>query len=269
MHEIASVPVKITEIRDETPTIKTFEFDGCFSSKAGQFCMVWILGVDEVPMGFSSPSSITVQKVGEATEALFSLDVGDTIGIKGPLGNGYTPKGRVLAIAGGVGAAPLRPLALEGLADTFILGARTADEIVYKDELGCMTDLRISTDDGSCGHHGFVTDLLTGADNVRGQNEEGVDPEDYDTICVCGPEIMMKNVLRILDWAGVSDRAQFSLVRYMKCGVGICGSCCLDDGGLRVCRDGPVFSGTDLLKSSEFGNYSRDATGRRVPGGSH
>ncbi|EHQ35679.1 dihydroorotate dehydrogenase electron transfer subunit [Methanoplanus limicola] len=265
MHEIASVPVKITEIRDETPTIKTFEFDGCFSSKAGQFCMVWIPGVDEVPMGFSSPSSITVQKVGEATEALFSLNVGDTIGIKGPLGNGYTPEGRVLVIAGGVGAAPLRPLALEGLADTFILGARTADEIVYKDELGSLTDLRISTDDGSYGHHGFVTDLLAGA----GRGGSGVDPEDYDTICVCGPEIMMKNVLRILNEKDLSDRAQFSLVRYMKCGVGICGSCCLDDAGLRVCRDGPVFSGTDLLKSFEFGNYSRDATGRRVSGGGH
>ncbi|UUX92698.1 dihydroorotate dehydrogenase electron transfer subunit [Methanoplanus endosymbiosus] len=275
MREIASVPVRITEIRDETPTIKTFEFDGCFSSKAGQFCMVWIPGVDEVPMGFSSPSSITVQKVGEATEALFSLDVGDTIGIKGPLGNGYTPRGRVLAIAGGVGAAPLRPLALEGLADTFILGARTAGEIVYKDELGSMTDLHISTDDGTFGHHGFVTDLLSGVDygkgkdDIKGQSKVGVNPEDYDTICVCGPEIMMKNVLKILDGLGAADRAQFSLVRYMKCGVGICGSCCLDDGGLRVCRDGPVFSGTDLLKSSEFGNYSRDATGRRVFGGGH
>ena len=73
----------------------------------------------------------------------------------------------------------------------------------------------------------------------------------------------MKGVLSVLSEKGVEDRGQFSLARYMKCGIGICGSCCMDSTGLRVCRDGPVFTGDVLLKSPEFGKYSRDASGRK------
>ncbi|WOF15690.1 dihydroorotate dehydrogenase electron transfer subunit [Methanoplanus sp. FWC-SCC4] len=258
MKEIPSFPVKITKIIEETPGIKTFEFDRDFEFLPGQFCMVWIPGVDEIPMGLSSKNSITVQKIGEATSALFNLKAGDLIGIKAPLGNGFSLKeGRTLAIAGGVGAAPLRPLALLGIADAFLLGARTKEDLVYAEELSELTDLHIATDDGTFGHHGFVTDLLS-----------EVDPLSFDTICVCGPEIMMAGILRILESLGIAEKGQFSLVRYMKCGVGICGSCCLDDDGLRVCRDGPVFTGDKLLKSSEFAKYSRDASGRRIYGGS-
>lgn len=254
IEEIPSEPVVITHIVRETPSIRTFEFSRRFDAKAGQFCMVWIPGVDEIPMALSAGNAITVQKVGDATGALFSRSEGDVIGIKGPLGNGFSPKGRVLAVAGGVGAAPLRPLVTYGQADTFILGARTAEELLYAHELEGEVDLRIATDDGTRGHHGFVTALL-----------EEADPASYDTICVCGPEMMMKAVLGILDAHGVADRGQFSLHRYMKCGVGICGSCCCDPSGLRVCRDGPVFTGDVLLRSSEFGSYSRDASGRRIP----
>ncbi len=253
MIEIPSVVVKIKEIIDETPSIRTFVFDRKFDFNAGQFCMVWIPGVDEIPMGLSSADSITVQKVGDATEALFSMKTGDKLGIKAPLGNGFSPKNKVLAVAGGVGAAPLRPLAQKGQCETFLLGSRNKAEILYEKELSELTDLHISTDDGSYGHHGFVTELM-----------QKVDLNSFDTVCVCGPEIMMAGVLRVLDDYNLTKKGQFSLVRYMKCGVGICGSCCLDPEGLRVCRDGPVFSGDLLLKSSEFSKYSRDASGRRI-----
>lgn len=252
MYEIPSVPVTITRIKQETPTIKTFEFSESFDSGAGHFCMVWVPGVDEIPMALSSQNSITVQKVGEATAALFSLKEGDKIGIKGPLGNGFTTPGRTLVIAGGIGAAPLRPLAKTGQADTFLLGARTADELVFVSELETLTeDLRIATDDGTRGYHGFVTGLMN-----------NLNLASYDQICVCGPEIMMKNVLRILTEQGLAKKTQISLVRYMKCGVGLCGSCCIDPEGLCVCKDGPVFTG-DVLLNSEFGEYARDACGRR------
>ena len=253
MNEIPSVAVKIKEIIDETPTIKTFVFDREFEFSAGQFCMVWILGVDEIPMGLSSSDSITVQKVGDATSKLFIMKPGDKLGIKAPLGNGFSPGKKVLAIAGGVGAAPLRPLAQKGQCDTFLLGCRNRSELLYEKELSELTNLHIATDDGSYGHHGFVTDLMG-----------DIDLKSFDTICVCGPEIMMAGVLKVLNEAGIAKRGQFSLVRYMKCGVGICGSCCLDPDGLRVCRDGPVFFGDILLKSSEFSKYSRDASGRKV-----
>jgi len=251
MHEIPSVPVVITDIIEESPSIRTFVFSRRFPAEPGHFCMVWVPGTDEIPMAFSAQNAITVQKVGVATEALFALSRGDEIGIKGPLGNGFSPEGRTLAVAGGVGAAPLRLLATSGAADDFILGARTADELLFPEELSSCTNLQCATDDGTQGHHGFVTDLLRAAE-----------PASYDAICVCGPEVMMKAVLAILIEAGCPEKGQFSLHRYMKCGVGICGSCCIDPSGLRVCRDGPVFTG-DLLVNSEFGSYARDATGRR------
>jgi len=259
MHEIASVAVEILEIYDETPSVKTITFSTSFDIRPGQFCMVWVPGVDEVPMGFSSANSISVQQVGEATTALCALSPGEKIGIRGPLGNGFSPKGRVLAIAGGVGAAPLLPLAENGDVDTFILGARTQAELPFLKRLDACTDLRIATDDGTTGYHGFVTGVLA-----------DLNPAEYDTICVCGPEMMMKNVLRDLVTAGCAEKAQLSLVRYMKCGVGICGSCSMDPDGLCVCREGPVIPGDRLLsEKSEFGRYARDASGRHSDGPGH
>lgn len=251
MHEVISVPVEITRVITETPTVKTIEFSRSFPAGPGQFVMVWVPGVDEVPMALSSPSSVTVQQVGEATAALCALAEGDTIGIRGPFGRGFKVSGRTLAVAGGVGAAPLRPLAAAGLAGEFLLGARTAAELLFSGELPRYTRLSISTNDGTAGHHGFVTDLL-----------ERLDLDDFDHVCVCGPEPMMRGVLQILDAAGCSEKGLFSLHRYMKCGVGICGSCAIDPSGFCVCREGPVFSG-DFLLDSEFGRYARDACGIR------
>lgn len=252
MHDGMPVVVTVTGVIDETPTIRTIRFDHPFTIRPGQFCMVWVPGVDEVPMGFSSPDTITVQRVGEATAALTSFSVGDTFGIRGPFGNGFSPEGRVLAIAGGVGVAPLLPLAEAGVVATFILGARTAAELTFATPLAACADLRIATDDGTAGYHGFVTGII----------DEEIDLRSYDTICVCGPEMMMKGILDRLIAAGIAGRGQFSLHRYMKCGVGVCGSCSIDPAGLRVCKDGPVFTGDQIL-DSEFGVYSRDASGRR------
>ncbi len=251
MSELLPQVVGITDIVEETPTIRSFYFDCEFDFIPGQFVMVWVPGVDEIPMALSRRSSITVQRVGDATSALFSMNRNDKIGIRGPFGNGFSAGGRVLAIAGGVGAAPLLGLANARSVDTFLLGARSESEILYRSELIGKTDLHIATDDGSAGHHGFVVDLM---DHI------GID--GYDTICVCGPERMMSFVLRNLECRNLAHRSQFSLHRYMKCGIGICGSCCIDPGGLRVCRDGPVFKG-DVLNNTEFGKYSRDASGRR------
>lgn len=252
MRDGMPVVVRVREVIDETPTVTTLRFDREFAIRPGHFCMVWMPGIDEVPMGFSSPDAITVQNVGEATAALTSLTPGEMIGIRGPFGNGFTPEGRVLAIAGGVGVAPLYPLAVNGSVDTFILGARTEAELVFASSLAGLTDLKIATDDGTAGYHGFVTGVL----------DEQIDLLSYDTICVCGPEMMMKGILNRLSDAGIAGRGQFSLHRYMKCGVGVCGSCAIDPDGPCVCRDGPVFRG-DLIIDSEFGKYARDASGQR------
>lgn len=78
--------VTLTKVIDESPSIKTFIFDKVFDIRPGQFCMVWIPGVDEIPMAFSAANSITVMKVGDATASLFELKEGDKIGIRGPFG---------------------------------------------------------------------------------------------------------------------------------------------------------------------------------------
>lgn len=247
-----SIVVTITRTVQVTPSVRTFCFDRDFPSDAGQFVMVWVPGVDEVPMALSSPNSITVQKVGDATAALFALGLGDQIGIRGPYGNGFPIAGRTLAVAGGIGAAPLLPLAVAGRVTTFLLGARTAAELPFREVLSECTDLRIATDDGTAGHHGFVPSLF-----------DELVLDQYDQICVCGPELMMKATLDRLLGLQVLDRAYFSMHRYMKCGVGVCGSCCIDPEGICVCREGPIFSGERLVQS-ELGTYTRDASGQRV-----
>jgi dihydroorotate dehydrogenase electron transfer subunit len=245
--------VTIRDIVKETPKIRTFHLSESFRFTPGQFVMVWVPGVDEIPMALSGKNSISVQEVGDATSAMFALKEGDLLGIRGPFGQGFSVQGMVLAIAGGIGSAPLLPLAMEGHVGVFLLGAGTEKDLPFRKALRGKTALKIATDDGSEGRRGPVTVLL-----------DRVDLQAFDHICVCGPEPMMRAVLKSLHDEGIADRGQFSLHRYMKCGVGLCGSCAIDPTGLRVCREGPVIRG-DRLVGSEFGTYSRDASGRRRP----
>jgi len=246
MKPVDAVIIKVVE---ETPTIRTFLFDKSFKPEPGQFVMVWIRGVDEIPMALSCDNAITVQKVGPATTSLFELREGDSMGIRGPFGNGFQIKGsNILLVAGGVGAAPLSPLAekasLQGLKVTTLLGAKTKEELVFRERFEAAGKVMVATDDGTAGKHGYVTQLIDGM-------------KDYDQIYCCGPEIMMKKILDKVQ----PEKSQFSLHRYIKCGIGICGACCVD--GQRVCKDGPVFTG-EFLKKSEFGLYRRNECGEKV-----
>lgn len=256
-----SVPVSVTRVVEETPTQCTLVLDWEPRVKPGQFVMVWIPGVDEVPMGFSdlAPASITVQRMGEATEALCSMSPGDRVGVRGPLGRGFDPTAdeNVLLVGGGNGTAPLVPLAevlsSMGCSVTVAVGARTADEHLFADRLQAISrnPLLVATDDGTAGHHGFVTALADGfLDSVR-----------VDRVYTCGPEVMMRKVADSC-W----DREipfQASLERYMKCGVGLCDACAV--GHLLVCRDGPVFDGEALRNVPDFGTFRRGPSGERAP----
>ncbi|WP_406659768.1 dihydroorotate dehydrogenase electron transfer subunit [Methanolobus sp. ZRKC3] len=251
--------VKITKIVHESPSTRTFFFDREFDdAQPGQFVMVWIRGVDEIPMTLAYKNAITVQKVGDATEKLFELKEGDELGIRGPFGNGYTIPEKdenILIVAGGVGSAAIALLAEyamnAGACVTTILGARNADELLFIDRFAACGSLHITTDDGSAHRCGFVTDVLSEFDSSR-----------FDRIYTCGPEMMMKCIFGILSKEEVLDRTEFSLHRYFKCAIGVCGACCMDNGGLRVCKDGPVFNGMQLI-DSEFGNYMRGPSGNK------
>lgn len=241
--------VEVTETVQEGPGLGRVFLDGSVEFEPGQFGMVWIPGVDEIPLSFvgGDPLEFLVHDVGEATSTMLSLEVGDRLGVRGPYGSSFdTGKGDSLLVGGGVGVAPL--LALGRGLDRFdaAVGAQTEEFLVGAEELGA----EVSTDDGSRGFHGFVTEMV----------EEEFSLESYDVVYCCGPEVMMRAVLDLCIEADVE--VQFSLERYMKCGIGICGSCCIDPTGERVCVEGPVFRGEELV-GTEFGEYCRSGTGRK------
>ncbi|MDD4162330.1 MAG: dihydroorotate dehydrogenase electron transfer subunit [Methanothrix sp.] len=242
----------IEEVRSEAPLIRTFRLDKNLDPAPGQYVMVWIRGVDEIPMSFSGPDTITVQSVGEATQALFRLGAGSSIGLRGPLGRGFVLRGkRILLIGGGVGTAPLAFLGEQAKGAGFevasLLGFRTRDDLIFLERFEALGDAIITTDDGSLGIEGRV---------AAGLKELNL--FDYDQIYLCGPEVMMWDIIsRTREHAG---KTQACINRYFKCAAGICGSCCLDPEGLRVCVEGPVFM-ADRLLESEFGRYRRGPTG--------
>jgi len=249
--------IKIIKVKKETPTVKTFTLDMALEGIPGQFAMVWIPRVDEIPISISSfdPLEITVKDVGEATNALHGKRKGDYIGIRGPYGNGYSLKGKkILAVGGGVGIAPLRTLMLNtNKKFTVVLGSQTKREIFFeKDFRNAGAEVIICTDDGTYGKKAFATTA----------SEELLEKRKYDLMAACGPEIMLKFLFPIAENAGIP--VEFSMERWMKCGFGICGHCSLEPTGWRVCKEGPVFNTAQLKQVSEFFNFKRDAAGLEV-----
>ena len=134
---------------------------------------------------------------------------------------------------------------------TVILGVQQKKDLFFTDQIKKhANNVFITTDDGSEGYKGYASTLAA----------ELLQEKEYDHIYTCGPEPMMNALLQKRN----NTPLQASLERYMKCGIGLCGQCCIDHG-LRVCRDGPVFSHTILEKDKEFGRYKRDETGKKIP----
>ena len=151
----------IMEVQSETPLIKTLRLDRSLDPHPGQYAMVWIRGLDEVPMSFSGPDTITVQSVGEASEALNSLGEGRSIGLRGPLGKGFTLLGeRILIIGGGVGTAPLAFLGEQamnaGMEVTSLIGYRCCSDMIFLKRFQRLGKTIVTTDDGSSGIRGRV-----------------------------------------------------------------------------------------------------------------
>ena len=251
--------LQIIEIKKESSNIKTIKFSYPKNIDPGQFFMIWIPRVDEIPMSVSYISKkvkgITFKKVGDATSALFEFKVGDKIGIRGPYGNGFKIHGeKILFVAGGTGIAMITPTVEKAIdkkiKSTVIIGAKNKNELFFEDRLKKYgAEVYICTDDGSKGYKGFITDL---AKEILNENK-------FDLILTCGPEMMMKKLLEM----SKNIPFQASLERYMKCGFGICGQCCVGNG-LRVCKEGPIFDKKKLKNIEDFGVFKKDAAGYRV-----
>ena len=181
---------------------------------------------------------LLVQLVGDGTRWMASLKAGDIVNIVLPLGNGFTlptdASVRPLLIGGGVGVAPLLYLGMKlkemGITPTFLLGSRTENELMQITEYEKVGPVYITTENGSVGEQGYVTQhsVLT--------------REQFDQVYTCGPKLMMVAVARWAKSAGVP--CEVSLENKMACGVGAC-LCCVEDtkdGHVCVCNEGPVFS---------------------------
>lgn len=250
------LPFGIKRVRRDTSDTFTLELapaNGAQLAPAapGQFNMLYVFGVGEVPISISSapgrPLLHTTRAVGTVTRAMAKLKRGDAIGVRGPFGSSWpleAARGKdVVIIAGGIGMAPLRGALLELMRHrkrysriVLIYGARTPADVLYERELEKLRerglDLSITVDRAVGawrGHVGVVTTLIPRAP---------FNPRDCVAL-MCGPEIMMRFATRELQKRGVPDDAIYlSLERNMKCAVGFCGHC--QFGPEFICKDGPV-----------------------------
>lgn len=253
----------ITEVSErvlETPSTVTLRFRYAPAAAPGQFVMIWIPGDDELPMSLSytgEPKGVTIKAMGDTSRGALSLSAGTPVGIRGPYGNRFdlSPR-RILVVGGGSGTAVLAPAAdaASRLGSTIVaaLGATTAAELLFVDRLRLVADsVEVATDDGSRGHHGYVTDLC----------RRLLEQQPFDAVWTCGPEVMMRKVITAANEQHVPVFC--SMERQMKCAMGMCDACAL--GPYHVCIDGPVFPADRLSGIAEFGESKRDSSGRRVP----
>jgi dihydroorotate dehydrogenase electron transfer subunit len=260
--------VKLLETKVENCTTKTITFNDYLCGKAipGQFVMVWIPGVDEIPISLSGINSdgctsITVNGVGYASRTLNRKQKGEIIGIRGPFGNGFVPsKGKVMVVGGGTGIGPLMPLTekLAKTADkvTLMSGVKSQENLLFLERIYNVcseieSDTVFTTEDGTYEIAGFVTT----------QAEKMLMTDKFDMIYTCGPEQMMYKMFLLAEQYNVP--IQTSLERMMRCAIGLCGSCQI--GKLRVCKDGPVLTSEQLRSvKEEFGKYRLDPTGNKI-----
>jgi len=235
---------------------------GSLQFKPGQFNMLYVTGLGEVPLSITSdPASVdyvdhTIRFVGSITNVIKGLTIGDKVGLRGPYGSSWplneSTDMDVMIVAGGIGLAPLRPVIYwisrnrREYGKFFILyGARTNQDLLYRREFEewrkidniefLVTVDRI--DEAWNGKVGVVTTLF---EYIK------FDPKNT-LVMVCGPEIMMVFTIRELLRRGVSaEKIYLSMERNMRCGIGLCGHC--QYGPFFICKDGPVFNFSRIQK---------------------
>lgn len=222
----------------------------------GQFNMIYVFGIGEVPVSISGDPgetralTHTVRAVGAVTRAICTMKPGDVVGVRGPFGNGWPvleAQGHdVLLAAGGLGMAPLRPALCQILSHrdaygrvALLYGARSPSDLLFLKELEAWrgrldVDIQVTVDSASKGWHGNVGVVTTLIARLQFEAEKAV-------AMICGPEVMMRfTVMELLKQRVNAGRIFVSMERNMKCGIGMCGHC--QFGPMMVCRDGPVLA---------------------------
>jgi NAD(P)H-flavin reductase len=266
----------IKKIQPQTSEVKLFTFK--FRNKKdqmeflpGQFVEIGLPGFGEAPFALCSSMQILrgstrqtkrrsdfqicVRKVGQLTEKLHDLRVGDSVTVRGPYGNGWpvTKIQNLLLIAGGTGLIPLRPLILQaasykpGVISLFY-GAKSYNELLFKNEYKIWQkniDLYITLDNPHPkweGDVGLITNLIEKQSSVISHQS---------SVFLCGPPVMYKFVLEKLKKLKIPDENIYlSLERRMHCGIGVCQHCAI--GSKYVCKDGPVFNWAEIKDIPEI-----------------
>jgi sulfhydrogenase subunit gamma (sulfur reductase) len=253
---------RILQIEDMTAKDRFFrvELDKPLGHRPGQFVMVSILGLGEAPISISNGPTgenileMVIRRIGRLTQAIHQLKAGDMLGIRGPYGSGFNLDdfyGKdVLFIAGGLGLVPLRSLITPIASEpdrygriTLVSGCRNPSEELYRDQLkqwteGGMDVIRL-VDSTENMPWEFGTGLVTDPIPKMEMKAENV------IAALCGPPVMYKFVIKALGARSVGDHQIFvDLERRMKCGVGKCGHCQINE--IYCCQDGPVFRFSDL-----------------------
>jgi NAD(P)H-flavin reductase len=254
-------PYRIERILKETGDTFTLELEstngaGIAAFSAGQFNMLYVFGIGEVPISISGdpgkPGRMvhTIRAVGAVTKVMRTLKRGSVIGLRGPYGKGWPieeSRGNdIIIIGGGIGLAPLRPALYRLISERqkygriiLLYGTRTPADILFHRELESWRgrldlDVNVTVDRAISswrGNVGVVTTLIPKA---------SFDPLQT-TAFICGPEVMMRFTVLELERRGIpSENMYISLERSMKCGIGLCGHCQL--GPCFICKDGPIFS---------------------------
>jgi sulfhydrogenase subunit gamma (sulfur reductase) len=267
------VPAKIIEIKEFTAKEKFFRLELPAGKSLGhvpaQFVMVSIFGIGEAPISISSPPStdnkfeLCVRAVGDVTNNMHKMKVGDVVHIRGPFGHGYedsiiqSMQGKqIVFIAGGLGYAPVRSLINKVIPEhknyekVFVLyGYRNPSEKLYDEEtkaiaaMGGNVEYLETVDKADStwkGNVGVITTLIPKI-NINPDNTVAV---------ICGPPIMYKFVVKsLLERKVPKENIYMSLERRMKCGVGKCGHCQME--GVYVCQEGPVFTYANVEHNEE------------------
>lgn len=234
---------RISAIKTENVYTKTFTLDGALEAAPGQFVMAWLPGHEDKPFSLANakPISLTIAAVGPLSQALHRLKVGDRIWVRGPLGQGYRlpanseTQPHLLLIGGGYGVAPLLFLAKTALSRAYhvsmIIGARRKPDLLLVDDFKAIeAALWLTTEDGSAGVEGLVTDAIP--------RVLAAEPARPSAVFTCGPTGMLRAVAAVCEAEDIP--VQVAWEAHMRCGIGLCGSCEVGAGWL-TCLDGPVF----------------------------
>jgi dihydroorotate dehydrogenase electron transfer subunit len=230
-------PARVIEVTVDNYRTRTVRLDVTVHAQPGQFAMVWLPGLDEKPFSLldADPLTVTVAAVGPFSRAVHRLAPGHMVWFRGPLGNAFRRVGRDhLLVGGGYGVAPLlflaRTLLAAGDRVRVVIGARTAADLLKVDAFRALgVETHLATEDGSAGTRGLVTDVV----------RPMIEHDRPAALYACGPHGMLTALEGLTGGAGLP--AQLSWEAYMRCGVGICGSC--EHRGLLLCADGPVVEG--------------------------